>query len=217
MTFDPGLIERLQRQYPQIDVLAIAGNIGDSARNPNAVLVAACREAASAPPRPEASSSDASAYGSTSPTTPPHGGSQEKAAEHAGYWNPEGNWVHTGDLADYEQAPSGSITRSVRQLVFLRRERNLTPRQAALLVEAHGLRRAFPNRAQWLDQQPVADVEQWHGCMASTSAEQAVKTAGLGRYHHAIRWSDNDPIPASLAPDSALVVSPLDALSWKQP
>lgn len=164
--FDSRTIDYLREKYPNVDLEAEMAQVSDGARNPDAVLTSRVKAAADRPaPVPKA----------------------PKAPAHAGYFTLEGRWIDTGDENDYWQAPGGSITRGVRQLVYLRRERGLTPRQAAMLVEAHRLGPAFPSREQWLDVltesvdgRVFSPDEQWIEAIASTGAEAAVKHSGQG-------------------------------------
>ena len=95
-----------------------------------------------------------------------------------GHFAADGSWTDTGNAADYLDALPGSMTRGVRQLVALRRHTELTPREAAGVILDHGLDGGFPNLARW---QAIDSGEwAWVQAPASTSAEQAVKSAGMG-------------------------------------
>lgn len=90
-----------------------------------------------------------------------------------GGWFPDGAFDPS---YDYWRAASGSLTRAIRAMVFLRRhDPDFSPRRAALLVESRGFQSAFPRRESWLE---YAEAWQWPGVAVSTSADAAVEYAG---------------------------------------
>lgn len=158
---ESGLIERLERKYAgndAVNVRQLAEDVG-SARNPNALLTARCKAAA----RGEGMGL-AVVRGETGP-------------DHAGRFNADGTWVATGNVADYFGAPSGSITRFVRKLAYMRRNESLTPGEAAGLIQFHGFGDAFPNCDQW---HGLEGVSGWLSARASTGAESSLRYAGIG-------------------------------------
>ena len=180
MDLEPDLIRKLKAQYPDVDVDTCAGDLS-GARNPNALLTSRVREAEKAL--------------RGKPTEPP------TVSEHAGYWNAVGAWIETGNERDYWDAPSGSITRGIRQLVFLRRRDGINPRETAALILAHRLDGAFPSHEEWAkcpyeaeDGSFLSVTEQWLHCPCRNSAELAVRFLGRGteRPPTASVWAKED-------------------------
>ena len=116
--------------------------------------------------------------------SPITGTSDERNESWRGHWRPDGSWAETGSDGDYLDAPSGSVTRFVRRLVWLRRcSADFSPRDAAVLAESCSRGGAFPSRSSWCDQPDGSDLDGWWTSVhAATSAEAAVKYSGQGAY-----------------------------------
>ena len=111
-----------------------------------------------------------------------------------GYWNDRGGWVPVDDSSRYTNAWSGSMTRLVRQLVWMRRASGLTPASVAAQVQAQGKEIGFPNLDHWAVHNRPQD---WPQMRCSTSAEAAVKHAGFGVGH---RWEGDGSSSGSRVP-----------------
>lgn len=166
--FDDADLARLETRFgdgrsdgkPPRDVAVIAQRCAEHHarkpfRNPIAMLTAWCKSA---------DRDDTDRLGETSSRPAMTGCFLED-----GSWDPRG---------EYWDQSSGSITRFVRQLVWLRRNRGLTPSAAAKFVVEHGFERALPCHAEWAE----AKRDSWYSCACRTSAEAAVKYAGMAGY-----------------------------------
>lgn len=161
--FEPGLIEKLKADWPEVDVAEIAGRIGEDAANPSAVLTWRVKR---------------QAVGGRSSASKP----AETAPEHAGYFNLDGSWIATGDESDFFNAPPGSVTRFVRRMVWLKSVEQLgRPDQVVELVLQQHKQDAFPNWRRWAlppsdkHGNPVPVEDWWRSLTTSTAAEEAVK------------------------------------------
>jgi len=188
------LIDRLQAQYPALNVAEIARGC-EAADRPEAALLARCRKAGKA----------AFSFTNTAkPKEPPFTGPDDpRNKTWHGRFYPDGSWRETGIPQDYLDAPVNSVTWFVRKAVLRRRlSANWSPRDCAIQVEARRLGEAFPWREVWLDA-PHADCsidDWWHSVPTATSAEAAVKYRGYGGYFDVWTRDDGrivDPIEAS--------------------
>ena len=166
-TFEPGIIGRLQSQFPTVNVSTLADEIerSHSVRNPTGLLIAKAHQLAKNPPKPK-------------PESKPGG------------FRLDGSW-------DQEAYGTGELTRFVWTLCKRRRsDASFTPKAAAELVAAQGYLEAFgvdtimhwstikPSLIAGFEDSSFPEVELWPAVLCQTSAAQAVKNCGVGSSGH---------------------------------
>ena len=177
-TFEPGIVNRLQSQFPTINVHTLADEIelSHNVRNPTALLIAKTRQLAKIP-------------------------TKSKPESKSGGFRRDGSW-------DPDSYGTGELTRFVWSLCKRRRfDASFTPKVAAELIAEKGYLEAFgvdtimhwstvkrephpdlPNMiaAQAVDDEdsPFSEVELWPAVLCQTSAAQAVKHCGVGPTGH---------------------------------
>lgn len=109
-----------------------------------------------------------------------------------GFWRDDGSWCEDSSSGAYVNAASGTMTRFVRQLVWMRRHdggavaiqhrfHRMTPAHASVLIHQAQRELGFPNHLRWAR---LRAVENWRGAPCATSAEAAVIYGGHGNLMH---------------------------------